>query len=333
MPRRVARLALGIVLAAAAVTVPAAVTSPPAEAGCRPALKALTLSRSSVVGGASTTATVTLTCRTPRRTAVRLWASTGIRVPAYVYVSRGRSTAKVTVRTSPTTVRSSGRVKAVHRQVVRRAALVRSVTPCYPTPVPTAVALPSYVHAGQTATGTVTLDCVAKTSLAVGLTSSSSWVAIPGSVTIAPGRRTASFKAVTKAPSVGSLPAFAVTIRATRNRKSAARVMQVRPEIRPFRAGDRFTVDEPVLTPEGTDGWVRGTLRITLDHPAPPGGLVVNGSVVAEGATWTEATVYHHRYPADSKVTDQLVITTNPSSGAGDVLVREAFTYTVRPAP
>lgn len=329
MSRRLARLVLGIALTVAVLNVPAAVTAPSAEAACRPALKSLTLARSTVAGGASTTATVRLTCRTPRRAKVQLWASTGIRVPAYVYVAGGRSTRVVTVRTSPTTARSSGRVKAVYRQVVRRATLVRTITPCYPTPVPTAVALPAYVHAGQRATGTVTLDCVAKTSLAVSLTSSSSWVTVPGTLTVLAGRRTASFTAVTKAPAVGTLPAFNVTIRATRNRKSAARTMQVRPEIRAFRVGDRFTVNEPVLTPEGTDGWVWGTLRITLDHPAPPGGLVVNGSIVPEGATWTEATIYHNPYPPDSRVTDHLTI----ADSSGTVLLREDFTYVVHPAP
>lgn len=329
MSRRLARLVLGIALTVAVLNVPAAMTAPSAEAACRPALKSLTLAKSTVAGGTSTTATIRLTCRTPRRAKVQLWASTGIRVPAYVYVAGGRSTRVVTVRTSPTTVRSSGRVKAVYRQVVRRATLVRTVTPCYPTPVPNAVALPAYVHAGQRATGTVTLDCVAKTSLAVSLTSSSSWVTVPGTLTVLAGRRTASFTAVTKAPTVGTLPAFNVTIRASRNGKSAARTMQVRPEIRPFRAGDGFTVNEPVLTPEGSDGWVRGTLRITLDHPAPPGGLDVNGLTVAEGVNWTEATVYHNPYPPDSRVTDHLTIT----DSAGNVLVHEAFTYIVHPAP
>ncbi|WP_406025238.1 hypothetical protein OH802_03770 [Nocardioides sp. NBC_00850] len=329
MSRCFARLVLGIVLAVAVLNVPAAVTAPSAEAACRPALKSLTLARSTVTGGTSTTATIRLTCRTPRRAKVQLWASTGIRVPAYVYVAGGRSTRAVTVRTSPTTVRSSGRVKAVYRQVVRRATLVRTVTPCYPTPVPTAVALPTYVHAGQKASGTVTLDCVAKTSLAVSLTSSSSWVTVPGTLTVQAGRRTASFTAVTKAPNTGSLPAFNVTIRATRNQKSAARTMQVRPEIRAFRAGDRFTVNEPVLTPEGTDGWVRGTLRITLDHPAPPGGLDVNGLFIPEGGTWTEARIDHNPYPPDSRVTDHIRIT----DSTGNVLLNEEFTYTVHPAP
>lgn len=329
MSRCFGRLVLGLVLAVAALNVPAAVTAPSAEAACRPALKSLTLAKSTVAGGTSTTATIRLTCRTPRRVKVQLWASTGIRVPAYVHVAGGRSTRVLTVRTSPTTVRSSGRVKAVYRQVVRRATLVRTATPCYPTPVPTAVALPAYVHAGQNATGTVTLDCVAKTSLAVSLTSSSSWVTVPGTLTVLAGRRTASFTAVTKAPAVGTLPAFNVTIRATRNSKSAARTMQVRPEIRPFRAGDRFTVNEPTLTPEGSDGWVRGTLRITLDHPAPPGGLVVNGSIVPEGATWTEATIHHNPYPPDSRVTDHLTI----ADSSGTVLLREDFTYVVHQAP
>jgi len=329
MSRCFARLVLGIVLAVAVLNVPAAVTAPSAEAACRPALKSLTLARSSVAGGSSTTATIRLTCRTPRRAKVQLWASTGIRVPAYVYVAGGRSTRAFTVRTSPTTVRSSGRIKAVYRQVVRRATLVRTATPCYPTPVPTAVALPAYVHAGQRATGTVTLDCVAKTSLAVSLTSSSSWVTVPGTLTVQAGRRTASFTAATKAPATGTLPAFNVTIRATRNRKSAARVMQVRPEIRSFRLGDQFTVNVPVLTPEGSDGWVRGTLRITLDHPAPPGGLDVKGAIVPEGGTWTDVRIDLDSYPPDSRVTDHLTIT----DSADNVLVDEDFTYIVHPAP
>ncbi|MET8520510.1 hypothetical protein [Nocardioides sp. NPDC004968] len=329
MSRCFARLVLGIVLAVAVLNVPAAVTAPSAEAACRPALKSLTLARSSVAGGSSTTATIRLTCRTPRRAKVQLWASTGVRVPAYVYVAGGRSTRAFTVRTSPTTVRSSGRIKAVYRQVVRRATLVRTATPCYPTPVPTAVALPAYVHAGQRATGTVTLDCVAKTSLAVSLTSSSSWVTVPGTLTVQAGRRTASFTAATKAPATGTLPAFNVTIRATRNRKSAARVMQVRPEIRSFRLGDQFTVNEPVLTPEGSDGWVRGTLRITLDHPAPPGGLDVKGSIVPEGGTWTDVRIDLDSYPPDSRVTDHLTIT----DSADNVLLDEDFTYIVHPAP
>ncbi|MFJ9389736.1 hypothetical protein ACIRON_13000 [Nocardioides sp. NPDC101246] len=332
MPRCIGRLVLGLVLAVAVLNVPAAVTAPPAEAACRPTLKSLTLARSTVTGGSSTTATIRLSCRTPRRAKVQLWASTGIRVPAYVYVAGGRSTRAVTVRTSPTTVRSSGRIKAVYKQVVRRATLVRAVTPCYPTPVPRTVALPAYVHAGQKATGTVTLDCVAKTSLAVSLTSSSSWVTVPGTLTIGAGRRTASFTATTKGPATGTLPAFNVTVKATRNRKSATRVMQVRPEIRSFRAGDGFTANEPILTPdetEGNEGWFKGTLRITLDHPAPPGGLDVKGVVVPEGQTWADVPIQFDSYPPDSRVTDHLTIT----DSAGNVLLREDFTYIVHRAP
>lgn len=328
MYRIIARLALGIVLAAAVLVVPATVTTPSAEARCRPALKSFSPARSTVTGGSSTTATVRLSCRTPKRTKVRLWASTGIRVPAYVYVARGRSTAKVTVRTSATTVRSTGRLKAVRGRVVRRSTLVRAVTPCYPTPVPKALSLPAYVHAGQTATGTVTLDCVAKSSLAVTLTSSSSWVKVPTSVTVTKGHRSATFKAVTKGPTTGTLPTFNVTVKAIRNKKSVARSMQVRPEIRAFRAGDRYTVNEPMMTPEGSEGWVKGTLRITLDHPAPPGGLDVNNSHMSAGATWIEAEVFLNEYPSDSRVTDRLTIT----DSSGTVLLREEFTYVVHRA-
>lgn len=231
MSRSVARLLAGAVLIAA-VVVPATITSPSAQAACRPVLKSFTLARTTLTGGKATTATIKLSCRVSRRQKVRLAASTGIRVPGYVYVARGKNTRKVTVRTNPTTKRVAGKVKATYRLRVMKRSLTRTITPCYPTPVPSAVSIPTYVHAGSSATGTITLNCYAKTSLGVSLSSSSSGVTVPSTITVPAGKRTASFKLATRLPASGSQAAYRTTIRATRGQRTASKTIQVRPGLR-----------------------------------------------------------------------------------------------------
>lgn len=231
MSRSVARLLAGAVLIAA-VVVPATITSPSAQAACRPVLKSFTLARTTLTGGQATTATIKLSCRVPRRQKVRLAASAGIRVPGYVYVARGKSTRKVIIRTSPTTKRVAGKVKATYRLRVMKRSLTRTVTPCYPTPVPSAVSVPAYVHAGSSAMGTVTLSCYAKASLRVSLSSSSSGVTVPSTITVPAGKRTASFKLATRLPASGSQAAYRTTIRATRGQRTASKTIQVRPGLR-----------------------------------------------------------------------------------------------------
>ena len=231
MSRTVARLLAGAMLIAA-VVVPATIASPSAQAACRPTLTSFALARTTLTGGQSTTATIRLSCRVSTRQKVRLAATTGIRVPDYVYVARGTSTRKVTVRTSPTTKRVTGTVKATYRLRVMKRSLTRTITPCYPTPVPSAVTFPTYIHAGSSATGTVTLDCYAKTSLGVNLTSSTSGVTVPATITVPAGKRTASFKLAAKLPAAGSQGAYSATIRATRGQKTVSRAIQVRPGLR-----------------------------------------------------------------------------------------------------
>ncbi|MER7298775.1 hypothetical protein ABTX24_03930 [Nocardioides sp. NPDC127514] len=167
-------------------------------------------------------------------------------MPDYVYVAKGTSTRKVTVRTSPTTKRVAGTVKATYRLRVIKRSLTRTITPCYPTAVPSSITLPTYVHAGSSTTGTVTLDCYAKTSLAVSLTSSNSGVTVPATVTVPTGKRTASFKLGSKLPATGSQAAYNATIRATRGQKTASRTIQVRPGLRTVsakQASDSNAVD------------------------------------------------------------------------------------------
>lgn len=231
MSRTVARLLAGAVLIAS-IVVPAAVATPSAQAACRPVLTSLTLARTTLTGGQSTTATIKLSCRVSTRQKVRLAATTGIKVPDYVYVARGTSTRKVTVRTGPTIKRVAGTVKATYRLRVIRRSLTRTITPCYPTAVPSSVSIPAYVHAGGSTTGTVTLDCYAKTSLGVSLTSSNSGVTMPATITVPAGKRTASFKLATRLPASGSQAAYSTTIRATRGQRTVSKAIQVRPGLR-----------------------------------------------------------------------------------------------------
>lgn len=430
MSRTVARLLAGAVLIAS-VVVPATITTPSAQAACRPVLTSFTLARTTLTGGQSTAATIKLSCRVSTRQKIRLAATTGIKVPDYVYVAKGTSTRKVTVRTSPTTKRVAGTVKATYRLRAIKRSLTRTITPCYPTAVPSSVSIPTYVHAGSSATGTVTLDCYAKTSLGVSLTSSNSGVTVPATITVSAGKRTASFKLATKLPATGSQAAYNATIRATRGQKSVSRAIQVRPglrtvsavqaadsnavnvtiglsgpattetvvsliaatdyvdgapvlsnslslpskvtipagrsasvitaqtnvlnydekvivkaslagravstqltTLRAFRAGDSYTVHEPTLAPSGTDGEVRGELRVTLDHPAGPDGATVEfrgqRSYVPAGSMTARVAVYANPYPADSLISGTLVIENGESSG---ILVHQDASYAVHPAP
>ncbi|NYI80322.1 hypothetical protein [Nocardioides panzhihuensis] len=102
---------------------------------------------------------------------------------------------------------------------------------------------------------------------------------------------------------------------------------------RAFRAGDSYTVHEPTLAPSGTDGEVRGELRVTLDHPAGPDGATVEfrgqRSYLSAGSMTARVAVYANPYPADSLISGTLVIENGSSSG---ILIRQDASYAVHPA-
>src|SRR4051794_23575969 len=151
--------------------------------------------------------------------------------PDGVYVAKGASSRGFTVATLATTTRATGTVTATYRRKSLRRGLTRLVTPCYPAPVPRSVVLSSTLRAGGRASGSVMLDCAARTPLTVSLDASSGRVSVPPVVRVPAGARTASFEVSARMPG-SSEDAYDATIRATAGTRSVTGLLTVEPALR-----------------------------------------------------------------------------------------------------
>ena len=171
-----------------------------------PALTAIAVNPTSVVGGTSSTGTVNLNAAAPTggvavniETQLPLTAS----VPASVTVPGGATSASFTVTTFPsatTTVQLSATLDNVFQ--------FASITVVPPPVGPTLSAVPlssTSVVGGNSLTGTVTLSAPAPTGGAVvSLSDNSSATAVPTSVTVAAGATTATFTVMTSAVTIST---------------------------------------------------------------------------------------------------------------------------------
>jgi hypothetical protein len=161
-------------------------------------LSSLTLNPTSVVGGNSSTGTVTLSGPAPAGgTQVALSSSntTAARVPASVTVAAGATSATFTVGTSVVSASTAVTISAAYGGVSRSASL--TVQPV-PPPAATLTSLtlnPTSVVGGfQTSTGTVTLSAPAPAGgVQVTLSSSNGAASVPASVFIPAGTSSATF--------------------------------------------------------------------------------------------------------------------------------------------
>jgi hypothetical protein len=169
------------------------------------ALSSLTLNPTSVVGGNSSTATVTLSGAAPSGGAVVALSSSNTaaaRVPSSVTVAAGATSATFTVSTSAVAASTTVSISGTYGGATRSASL--TVTPA-PPPAPTLSSLtvnPTSVVGGtQSSTGTVTLSGAAPSGgAAVALSSSNTAAArVPSSVTVAAGATSATFTVSTSA--------------------------------------------------------------------------------------------------------------------------------------
>jgi hypothetical protein len=186
------------------VATAAAPTPPPT--GATAALTAVAVDPASVVGGAASTGTVTLSAAAPAGGAtVNLTsnATTAATVPASVVVPAGATSATFPVTTNavaaatPVTVTASlGAATATATLTVNPA-----TTPALTGPTVTAVAVnPVSVDGGAASTGTVTLSAAAPAGGAtVTLTSSDAAAAVPANVVVPEGATTATFAVTTNA--------------------------------------------------------------------------------------------------------------------------------------
>ncbi len=176
-------------------------------------LSAVSVSPSSVTGGAGSTGTVTLTSGAPAGGAMVLLSSnnSAAAVPASVTVAAGATSATFSATTVAVGAATPVTISAVYSGVTRATTL--TVNPPGPAATLSAVSVsPSSVTGGTGSTGTVTLTSGAPAGGAtVSLTSSNTAAAtVPSSVLVAAGATTATFAATTSA--VGSSTAVTITV-------------------------------------------------------------------------------------------------------------------------
>ena len=178
-----------------------------------PMLVSLSLSSSSVVGGSSSTGTVTLSGPAPSGGAVVSLSSSNpssATVPATITVPGSSASATFPVTTVSVSSSTAVTISAVYGGVTQSSPL--TVNPPVDPPPVALVSLslsPSSVVGGSGSTGTVTLSGPAPSGGAlVSLSSSQSSVAsVPGSVTVPAGATSTTFPVTTVFPVTTALPA------------------------------------------------------------------------------------------------------------------------------
>lgn len=181
----------------------------------QPSLSSLSLNPTSVVGGNSSTGTVTLTAPAPSGGFVVNLSSSNTNVatvPSTVTVPAGATSANFTVSTQAVSSATSVTITASVGGVSRTATL--TVNPAPSVTLQSLTISPTSVWGGSTATGTVTLSGPAPAGgVVVQLRSSSSRASVPSSVTIPAGATSARFTIQTRS----AFSITTVTITATYN--------------------------------------------------------------------------------------------------------------------
>ena len=255
-------------------------------------LSSVSLKPTSVLGGSSSTGTVTLNGPAPASGAVVTLSSSNTaaaRVPASVTVAANATTATFTVTTSPVASNASLTISGTYGGTQNASFTV------------TAAALnsvglsPTSVLGGSSSTGTVTLNGPAPAGGAVVTLSSSNTAAaqVPASVTVAANATTATFT-VTTSPVVSNT---SLTISGTYGSTQNA----------------SFTVTAALLSsvtlnPTSVPGGNSSAGTVTLNGPAPAGGAVVTLSSSNTTAAQVPASVT----VAGNATTATFTVTTSP---------------------
>ena len=248
--------------ATTAVTLTAAFNGSSQNAGLSvvpPGVAGVSLNPTSVVGGISSTGTVTLSSAAPAGGAVVTLSSNNAaaQVPASVTVAANATTATFTVTTTNVASTVTATITASYAGSSRTAML--SVTPR----TVTALSLnPTSLIGGNTSTGTVTLSSVAPAGGAVvTLSSNNSAAQVPASVTVAANATTATFTVTSSAVS----STVTATITASYNGSSRTATLTVTPPV----------LISLTLSPSAIKRGHKSTGTVTINGPAPAGGARV----------------------------------------------------------
>ena len=225
----------------------------------RATVDSLSVSPTSVIGGGSSTGRVQLSGVAPEGGLLVLLTRTGsaATVPASVTIPAGETASTFSITTSAVTTETDTTVTATANATSKSAVL--TVERSGPS---TVVINPSGVVGGQSATGTVTLVGAAPIgALVVTLSSDTSGVTVPVTVTVPAGARTATFTVTTAIVAASK----AAKITASANGYTATGNILVRPVV-------PATV---LFTPSNITGGSGTTGSVTLADSAPLGGQVV----------------------------------------------------------
>jgi hypothetical protein len=223
----------------------------------------LDLAPTTVVGGVqNSTGTITLSAPAPAGgLPVQITSSNPAfaSVPPIVTVPAGLTTANFTVTTAVTQIDRFILITAIASPAVQDAETLTVLTPQFTS----FVIDPSAVTGPAGAVGTVTLSAPAPAGgLTVQISDNSSAASAPVSVTIPAGQSSRSFNIATVAVTVDTLVTFTVAI----GSDTAQATLLVRS---PIVAGITFS-------PPKIQGGGIAIGTITLDQPAPPGGLSID---------------------------------------------------------
>ena len=257
-----------------------------------PTLTSVSLSPASVIGGNTSTGTVTLTGPAPAGGAVVTLTSSNAaaaQVPPSVTVAPNATTATFTVNTSPvasdTSLTISGTYGPTQSASLTVVAVVLNATTLNQIPI----------LGGYSSTGTVTLSGPAPAGGAlVTLSSSDTTVQVPASVTVPANTMTASFTATSVAVTKYTLVTVSGTYGATRAITFGVSVLPI--------------LQSVTLTPASVWGGDSAIGTIMLNGPAPAGGAVIMLSSSNTSAAQVPASVT----VAANATTATFAVTTSP---------------------
>ncbi len=224
---------------------------------------ALTLNPTSVIGGVqNSTGTLTLSAAAPAGgLPVQVTSSnpTFASVPGIVTVPAGLTTVDFTITTAVTQIDRFINITAIASPAVQDVKVLTVLTPQFTS----FVIDPNAVTGPASAVGTITIGAVAPTGgLVISLSDNSAAASSPPTVTIPAGQSSASFNISTIAVTVDTVVTFTANL--------GTGIIQANLTVRsPIVAGITFS-------PPKIQGGGIAIGTITLDQPAPPGGLSID---------------------------------------------------------
>ncbi|MDR3687786.1 MAG: PQQ-binding-like beta-propeller repeat protein [Fimbriimonas sp.] len=269
-----------------------------------PGVKSVTLSPSTIEGAMKSTGTVTLTgpAPSPGIDVVLTSDNAAATVPVSVLAAGGATTVPFTATGSPVSVTTKATITAKIGSSSQSAVL--TIAP------PIIVGLsfsPSVVEGTQGSTGTITLSSpAANGGFVIKLTSSDSHAVPPSSVTVPSGASQATFTVSTS--SVTSLTIAYITAAAYGS------TIQTSLGLVPVK------VSSLSLNPASVEGGVSSTGTLTLDNPAPAGGITASLWTNSRAATAPASITI----PAGS-TTGTFSVTTTPVSSTIGVVIQATY--------